>query len=135
DHVAAVAGRDLEVERERARRVAEVVRDGDAARQVAAREVRRDLSLLERRRTEARRAAERQHDVGAVDAHRMPVPCELAHLPHATELAEGLPGRVHLERAHGGEETTAARRARRAGGTRHAIPDEERGAVADALRE
>src|SRR5262245_3604248 len=83
------------------------------AGQYTANEVARDLTLLEGGRSETARPRERHDEARIVDAHGAAVPGEAFDLPHAAQLAERLPGRVHLERADRGEEP----RRPRAGGS------------------
>ncbi len=98
------ARRQLDIERERARRVPERVGDGGLRRQFVARQVRRDRAPLERRGAEPARRGERHHGARAVDPQITPIPLQLRNPPRPAQFAERLPRRVHLERAHGRED-------------------------------
>ena len=131
-HVARRTRGEQQVEGERGGGIAERVRHGRARRYDAAREIRGDLTVLERRGAEAVRGLERHDDAAVVDHDRSPVPRDRSDPPHAAELAEPLPRRIHLVGPDGGEEPRPPR-----GGVAalETVPDEEDRAAIDAAGE
>ncbi len=120
--VARGRGRQVQVEAQRRRRTSERIRDPRARRDLALAKMLEQRLLLESRGAEGIGIGERHDGLRAIDPHRVVTLLDLGDAPHAAEIAEGLPGRIHLEGPQRGEQAHGALHRR---GVLEPVPDEE----------